>query len=97
MKSGTCPKCQSRDLLLVEEVLVADYTSANATNPLTLTAHYGETGEVGFLGPKQARTSIRIEARVCSACAYTELYAKDLTALVEFARSRKGGVRALKP
>lgn len=88
-----CPKCAGDDRYTIEKVLVADYTSANAMNPFTLTAHYGETGETGFLGAKMERAVVRSRATVCAACGYTDLYALDLPVLERLAQERHGGVR----
>jgi len=93
MKQGGCPKCRGLDLYEIEEALVPDYSSNNASYPLTLTAHYGRTGEIGIFGDKMARVGVRVSAYVCASCAHTELYAKDLDTLAKLAAQRAGGVR----
>lgn len=96
MKNATaCPKCASSEMYVIDEALIPDYRYANSTQPLTLTAHYGPTGETGFFGDKSARVPVRIEAYVCAACAYTELFAKDLEVLAQFARAGAGNVRKI--
>jgi predicted nucleic-acid-binding Zn-ribbon protein len=96
MKQGGCPKCQGRDVYEIEEAQQPDYDSHNMSYPLTLTAHYGPTGKMGFFGDKMARADVRIAAYVCASCAYTELYAKNLDALATFAQQGVGGVRKVK-
>jgi predicted nucleic-acid-binding Zn-ribbon protein len=96
MKQGACPQCQGREVFEIDEVLQADYSSSNATYALTLAAHYGPTGEVGFFGDKMTRVEVRATAYVCASCAYTELYAKDLDRLAALADKRVGGVRKVK-
>ena len=55
-KTGTCPKCESKDLFVVDEARIPNYEYSNSVVPLTLTAHYTDTGEKGLLGgPKKAR------------------------------------------
>jgi predicted nucleic-acid-binding Zn-ribbon protein len=93
--AGPCPKCASRELYVIDEALIPDYQSSNYAYPLTLTAHYGPTGEMGFFGDKSKRVPVRIEAYVCATCAYTELFAKDLEVLAQFARTGAGNVRKL--
>jgi len=40
---------------------------------------------------------VRITAYVCAACAYTELYAKDLELLAKLAARSAGNVRKVTP
>jgi len=97
VKDGVCPRCESTDLYAIDEVLIGAPDSVNGVFPFALTAHYGYTGETGFLGMgTQRRTEITVEARVCARCAYTELYAKDLDELANFANEGVGGVRRLR-
>ena len=91
-----CPRCSGDDRYAIQQVLIADNTSANGIDAFTLTAHYGETGESGLFGAKMGRSAVRAEAVVCAKCGYTELYAKDLPVLERFAAERQGGVRRLK-
>lgn len=91
-----CLRCGSADRYAIQQVLLADNSSANGVDPFTLTAHYGETGETGLFGAKMARTAVRVEAVVCAKCGHSELYAKDLDVLERFASERLGGVRRLR-
>lgn len=91
-----CPRCSGDDRYAIQQVLLADNSSANGVDNFTLTAHWGETGETGVFGAKMARSAVRAEAVVCAKCGYTELYAKDLAVLERFAAERQGGVRRLK-
>lgn len=93
MKSGACPKCQSKDLILIEEATVPDHESSNTVHPASLASHYGPSGEMGWMGEKLARTSVGFSVYVCGACAYSEIYARDLDRLREYARSRSANVR----
>jgi hypothetical protein len=77
---------------VIDEAVIPHHKYSNSTLPLTLTAHYEETGS-GLLGAKSGRTPVRIEAVVCASCAYTELFAKDLDVLERFARTGRGNVR----
>jgi len=91
---GKCPKCGSGEVFVIDEARIPDYQYSDSVQPLTLTAHYGPTGETGFLGmEKSDRVPVRIEAYVCARCAFTELYAKDLDVLARFAQQRAGNVR----
>lgn len=96
MKNGACPKCDERDVYAIDQVLVPNYEYVNTIEPFTLTAHYGESGKYGLFGAKKARLGVYAEARVCSACGYTELYAKDLQLLARFAAAGHGGVRRVR-
>ncbi|HEY2410164.1 MAG TPA: hypothetical protein VGI10_29370 [Polyangiaceae bacterium] len=96
MKNGVCPKCSSRELFAIDEAMVPNYEFSNSVEPFTLTAHYGDTAETSFLGlPKQARSVVRVEVRICARCSYAELYAKDLEVLARFAKDGHGGVRRI--
>lgn len=92
--SGKCPKCPSQDFFVVEEVQSPNYEYSNSIKPVTLTSHYGSYGEKGLLGgPKQTRAGVHMEAWVCAGCGYTELYAKDMERLADFAERGVAGVR----
>jgi predicted nucleic-acid-binding Zn-ribbon protein len=92
--NATCPKCASQDLFAIDRALMPDHESSNTVVPVTLTAHYGPTGEQGWLGnPVHAVSSVPIEVWVCARCAYVELYAKDLRQLGLMAEDGSGGVR----
>ena len=95
MKNGPCPKCQSRDLIHVEDVQTPDTQSANLIYSSALTAHYGPSGETGFFGAKNTRVAVYLEAFVCAKCSYTELYAKNLPLLAELAGHQQAGARKL--
>lgn len=88
-----CPKCGARDRYVIDEARTPHHKYINAVRPLALTAEYASTGESGFFGDKHDQFFVRVEARVCAGCAYTELYAKDLDVLERFARENLGGVR----
>lgn len=81
MKTAACPKCANRELYVVDEALIPNYEYKNAIEPLTLTAHFGPNPEAAGAS---MRVPVRIEAYVCTKCAYTELYAKDLEVLARF-------------
>jgi predicted nucleic-acid-binding Zn-ribbon protein len=88
-----CLRCGGDDRYEIEELLLADDGSANGVNPLTLTAHDGETGAAGLTGAaKTARAVVRAAAKVCVSCGYAELYAKDLPVLARLAQEGNGGV-----
>lgn len=93
-QSGECPKCESTEILVIDEAQIPNYEYSNSVNPLTLTAHYGAYGGAGFFGgAKMERACVGIEAYVCGKCAYTELFAKDLELLERFAQEGVGNVR----
>lgn len=97
MKRGTCPKCSGQNVYEIEQILAPDYTSSNMQYPVTLTSHYGTVVATGFYGDKLGRASVGVSAYVCGACAYTELYAKDLDVLAKLAEQGAGGVRKVTP
>ncbi len=97
MKRGTCPKCSGRDVYEIAEVLTPDYSSSNMHNPLTLTSHYGTVVSTGFFGDNLGRATVGVSAYVCGACAYTELYARNLDVLAKLAEAGAAGVRKVSP
>jgi hypothetical protein len=97
MKRGICTKCDGKDVYEITEALAPHPRYINSVLPVTLTAHYGPTGDTGFFGDKMGQVSVRVSAFVCGACGYTELYAKDLDRLARMAARGEGNVRAAKP
>ena len=77
-----CPKCEGRKFYTVEKARMSDGQSANGTTDLALVAEWLPVGEGGFLGPKRARIEANIDAWICAACGYSELYVRALDELV---------------
>jgi predicted nucleic-acid-binding Zn-ribbon protein len=96
MKDGKCAKCDGENVYEITEALAPHHKYANSAVPVTLTAHYGPTGESGFLGDKMGQVTVRVSAFVCGTCGYTELYAKDLDRLARMGTKREGNVRPAK-
>jgi predicted nucleic-acid-binding Zn-ribbon protein len=94
-QSVTCPKCSGKKLYVVERATLPAHDSINGTEPLTVAAAWLPTGESGFLGAQHARYLARVEAWVCAACGYTELYTAELGNLAYMAQQGKAGVRVV--
>jgi len=84
-QSQRCPKCEGAKIYVIDQAKIPNYEYSNSSNPLTLYAHYGPTGEKGFFGAKEQRVGATIEAWVCAGCGYSELYASPLSILERFA------------
>jgi predicted nucleic-acid-binding Zn-ribbon protein len=93
MKSGACPKCKSRELIVIDEATVPDHDSSNMVYPAAIASHYGPSGESGWMGDKFKRRSVGFAVHVCSKCAYSEMYAKDLELLIELATTQVANCR----
>ena len=97
-KSLVCPKCQGQRFFEIDKMLVPNYEYANSVEPFTLTAAYTETGQVtqGFFGgAEMARIGAEASAFVCAGCGYTEVYARELDVLEDFASKGVAGVRVV--
>ena len=57
MKDGTCTHCEGTEIYEIEEARIPNYESSNGVDALTLTAHYGPSGESGMFGAKSARSA----------------------------------------
>ncbi len=73
MRSGTCPKCKSVDIL---DATPIESRADGRTQPVHV-ATYGDPGALLF---KDTRTTT-LSAQVCGNCGYTELYADVPSAL----------------
>jgi hypothetical protein len=80
-----CPACHSRELYEIDQVRFEAGDSVNGTVDLQLFAHYGPSGDVGWLGEKNKLLSLGASARVCGDCGHTALFTKDLELLKRFA------------
>jgi len=89
MKTGACPKCKSRELYEIEEVLTPDHRTKNTLYPLGISAAYGMYGK----DMANERIAVHVSACVCAKCGFTEMYAKDLSVLERLERTNAGGVR----
>lgn len=74
MRSGTCPKCESTEIL--EDVGMNTLGEGGPDGKIVFRLE----GTSGFL-----KKSTRVEARawICAACGYSELYAADPATLAE--------------
>ncbi|MDX2086597.1 MAG: hypothetical protein SFX73_02050 [Kofleriaceae bacterium] len=80
-----CPACHGREIYEIAKVSFEDHSSSNMVLDFALFAHYGPSGEMGWMGEKNKRTSIPVSARVCGECGHATLFASDLTRLKQFA------------
>jgi len=94
MKTGECPKCNGREVYEIDRVCFEASDSINGVVSLDLFAHYGPSGELGWLGEKNKRVGLRASARVCGGCGHTELFTKDLELLQQLAA--QGHVRRIR-
>ena len=98
-KSLVCPKCQGQRFFEIEKMLVPNYEYSNSVEPFTLTAAYTDTGREtkGIFGSSAeiARIGAEASAFVCASCGYTEVYARELDVLEDFASKGEGGVRVV--
>lgn len=86
----TCPKCQSRRLVVVDEVRqpISGTTELQPLYPAAAVTARGIFGaEVGAGG--------RFEAWICAKCGFTEWYASGLEDLVTLSRLARSGVRVV--
>ena len=89
-----CPACGGTGAFVVSKAQVPNYEYSNSIVPLTLTAHYGETGESGLFGaPVKKRSTVGLRARVCRSCGHVSWFVRELDRLAEFAEKGHGGVR----
>ncbi|HEY7331308.1 MAG TPA: hypothetical protein VH592_26980 [Gemmataceae bacterium] len=82
MRDGQCPKCGSTDV--IPNVYVTDDPAHTAWENVRAVVEQNPDAWV-FKG--QVMTSLK--AWVCGACGYTELYAKNPTALLDAYRKRE--------
>ena len=87
-----CPKCDSRKFYTSRPARMSDGQSANGTTDLSLAAEWLPVGEGGFLGPKRARVEAKLEAWICAACGFSELYVDDLNTLAYLHENGAEGV-----
>jgi predicted nucleic-acid-binding Zn-ribbon protein len=93
MSHVPCPKCDGREKYEVDRALIPNYEFSNTLEPLTLTGAMMPTKSTGFLSPTAQREVVTVKAVVCAGCGFTELYARELNLLAEFAQAGKGNVR----
>lgn len=79
-----CPKCQSREFWVVDEVRHPRCDDPRVSVPMIVA-----TVELSF----QRFQAGSFEAWVCGQCGFTEWYAKNFDEFVRIARVRDGGVR----
>lgn len=85
MPTLECPACHGREIYEIAKVCFEDNASSNLTVDFALFAHYGPSGEMGWMGEKNKRTSIPVSARVCGDCGHASLFASDLERLKQLA------------
>lgn len=78
-KTQRCPKCDGDRILYIAQVAdrYGEHLNSDATTPMKI-AHY-EKNVGSILGMAMSTTSRagELEAGVCAACGYTELYTRD--------------------
>lgn len=72
MKSGTCPKCESTDVIAAAKIVDHVLSFPIFTMPLTVKAEEPAPGAL----IKSGRTA-SLKAWICRACGYTELYTEN--------------------
>ena len=82
MKDGSCPKCQSSEV--IPNVRIIDHAHYNQPMDLSATI-YLDPGAWVFKNAVMHRFS----ARVCGACGYTEFYVDDPQGLLAWANRAK--------
>ena len=80
-----CPACHGTELYEIEQPCFETGDSVNGVTELGLFAHYGPSGEMGWMGEKNKLTSVGVSARVCGGCGHASLFTKDLERLKKFA------------
>ncbi len=91
MKHGrNCPRCKGTVFFRIDTMSSPDYRYVNSFHPVGL-AVADRTRKVGrFWLRKVDRLVVEIEAWVCKACGFTDLYAKDLEALQSMVDAEEG-------
>lgn len=96
-KSLVCPKCDCRELYVVDTVTQPHSESSNSIHPLWLVATPAGKDETGVEdGTRYRSHACKLEAWVCSACGLVEWYAQNTGELALLARSYAGGVRVVR-
>ena len=84
MRSGTCPKCGSSEVVSDLRVMDRGHGSADA----------GDLSAVVYGNPEawvfKNKVRVQLSACVCGACGYTELYAADPAAMLAAVRAAGG-------
>jgi len=75
-KTGTCPKCGSRDL--IKKATVVDHGHANSEQPLQV-ATYKDGDALFFKGERERA----VFAWICVGCGFTELYTEGPQYLIQ--------------
>jgi len=83
MKTGTCPKCSSKEIMA--DVKVRDVGSSGPY-PLRVEIEEPEPLKHSFLWTPQTATG-DIRAWICSQCGFTELYTNNLEELYKIYQS----------
>ena len=82
MRSGHCPKCESREI--VADVTIIDRSRSSAENELT--AHVDGPVKEALLISYSTPERAHLRAWICGACGYTELYTEGAERLLEDVR-----------
>ena len=77
-----CAKCGHERIYVVNPFQVRNYEYSNSTNPLPVAT-----------GPSSEHDVGSFEMRVCAACGYTEMYARDLKKVAAAAVSMFSNVK----
>lgn len=90
----SCPRCGHTEFYVVDQARMPNYEYSNSAVPMTLTAHYGDTGKKGLLGSSsKERVGVEMSARVCGGCGVISWFVRDMAQLSQFAQRGWGGVR----
>lgn len=97
MKSGACPKCNGRDLLVIDEATVPRLDTGNLVGRAALASYYPKKTERQWFGDKIVRKDIGFSVYVCGGCSYSETYVRDVETLRAMASAGVASVRKLSP
>lgn len=90
-----CPRCSGRDIYEIDQVSLEANDSSNGVIAFSLFAHYGPSGEMGWIGEKNKRVAVRASARVCRGCGHADLFTKDIEVLDHLVGKGVAGIRKL--
>jgi predicted nucleic-acid-binding Zn-ribbon protein len=76
--TAKCPKCGCRKILVIDKVAQPDDDSLNIIHAMCVTCVACSSEDLGLPERNECRAAVgSFEAWVCTACGYTEWYAKD--------------------
>jgi predicted nucleic-acid-binding Zn-ribbon protein len=84
--NGCCPKCESLELLVVDDVTIVHHEFPDAkAAPMALAFEIKKPNPAMFESAKTLVKSSGFDAWICAQCGYTEWYAKSVHRLRDLA------------